>query len=72
MYPLYVFQEELKITRNTASFVKPDAISIDYKVDPHKIKKEIKIPVQGGLNPNILLSDKETIKKEALNYLNSI
>ena len=26
--------------------------------------------MQGGLNPNILLSDKETIKNEALNYLN--
>ena len=37
-----------------------------------KIKKEIKIPVQGGLNPNILLSDKETIKKEALNRLVNI
>ena len=33
------------------------------------IKKEIKIPVQGGLNPNVLLSDKENIKKEALKYL---
>ena len=33
------------------------------------ISKEIKIPVQGGLNPKILLTDKENLKKEALKYL---
>ena len=26
--------------------------------------------MQGGINPNILLSDKETLKKETLKYLN--
>ena len=68
--PVICFPRGIKNYKEYTEFVKPDVISIDYKVDPHKIKKEIKIPVQGGLNPNILLSDKETIKKEALNYLN--
>ena len=68
--PVICFPRGIKNYKKYSEFVKPDAISIDYKVDPRKIKKEIKIPVQGGLNPNILLSDKETIKKEALNYLN--
>ena len=34
------------------------------------ISKNIKIPIQGGLNPKILLSDKENLKKETLKYLN--
>ena len=29
----------------------------------------MKIPVQGGLDPKILLTDKETLKKEILKYL---
>ena len=33
------------------------------------ISKKIQIPIQGGLNPNILLTDKENIKKETLKYL---
>ena len=33
------------------------------------IEKEIKIPVQGGLDPKILLTDKENLKKEAKKYL---
>ena len=45
-----------------------DAISIDY-VDPNKILKDINIPIQGGLDPKILLTDKETLKKEASKYL---
>jgi uroporphyrinogen decarboxylase len=33
------------------------------------IRKNIKIPVQGGLDPKILLTDKENLKKETLKYL---
>ena len=28
-----------------------------------KIEKEIKIPVQGGMDPKVLLTDKENLKK---------
>ena len=33
------------------------------------ISKNNKIPVQGGLDPRILLTDKENLKKEILKYL---
>ena len=54
------------------STVKPDCISIDYEVDPKMIKEKLKgTPIQGGLDPKILLSDdKERIKKNTENYLN--
>ena len=53
------------------SEVKPDCISIDYEVDPQWIKEKINgIPIQGGLDPKILLSDKENIKKNTDKYLN--
>ena len=53
------------------SIVKPDCISIDYEVDPIWIKENIKdIPIQGGLDPKILLGDKQQIKKNTEKYLN--
>jgi len=53
------------------STVKPDCISIDYEVDPKWIKEKLNgLPVQGGLDPKILLTDKEKIKKSTENYLN--
>ena len=53
------------------SIVKPSCISIDYEVDPKWIKKKLKeMPIQGGLDPKILLTDKEKIKKSVKNYLN--
>ena len=54
------------------STVKPDCISIDYEVDPKWIKDKLNgIPIQGGLDPKILLDDdKERIKKNTENYLN--
>ena len=67
--PVICFPRGIKSYKKYTEIVKPDAISIDYEVDPLRIKKEIKIPVQGGLNPNILLTNKENIKKEALKYL---
>ena len=50
--------------------VNPDAINIDYQIDPKIILKEIKIPVQGGMDPKILLTDKDNLKKKADYYLN--
>ena len=34
-------------------------VNIDYNIDPKKIIKEIKIPIQGGLDPKVLLTDKK-------------
>ena len=57
---------------NFCSTVKPDCISIDYEVDPKWIKEKLNgIPVQGGLNPKILLEDKEKVKKNTEKYLNT-
>jgi len=51
--------------------VKPDCISIDYDVDPKWIKEKLKdLPIQGGLDPKILLTDKENIRKNTNKYLN--
>ena len=33
------------------------------------ISKEIKLPVQGGMDPKILLTDKDNLKKETIKYL---
>ena len=53
------------------STVKPSCISIDYDVDPKWIKEKLNgTPIQGGLDPKILLNDKEKIKKTTENYLN--
>ncbi len=53
------------------SEVKPDCISIDYKVNPKWIKEKLNgTPIQGGLDPKILLENKDKIKKSTENYLN--
>ena len=67
--PVICFPRGIKDYKNFCNIVKPDAINIDYDVDPNKIIKEINIPVQGGLDPKILLSDKENLKKEVEKYL---
>ena len=69
--PAICFPRGIKNYKEFCETVKPDAINIDYEIDPISISKEIKIPVQGGLNPKILLSDKENLKKETLKYLNT-
>ena len=67
--PVICFPREIKNYQKFCEIVKPDAVNIDYNVDPLTISKTIKIPVQGGLDPKILLTDKETLKKEAMKYL---
>ena len=68
--PIICFPRGIKNYKNFCDIVKPDAINIDYDIDPKKILKEIDIPVQGGLDPKILLSELEDVKKQALRYLN--
>ena len=67
--PVICFPREIKNYREFCEIVEPDAINIDYNVDPKKIIKDIKIPIQGGLDPKILLTNKEILKKEAIKYL---
>ena len=68
--PVICFPRGIKDYKNFCEIVKPDAVNIDYDVDPKKIVKEIKIPVQGGLDPKILLTNKEILKQEVEKYLN--
>ena len=67
--PVICFPREIKNYKEFCNIVRPDAIGIDYNIDPKKILHDIKIPIQGGLDPKILLTDKETIKKETKKYL---
>ncbi len=67
--PVICFPREIKNYKEFCEIVKPDAVNIDYNVNPLMISKNIKIPVQGGLDPKILLTDKENLKKETLKYL---
>ena len=67
--PVICFPRGIKNYKKYCEIVKPDAICIDYEVDPKKIEKEINIPVQGGMDPKVLLTDKDKLKKEAIKYL---
>ena len=67
--PVICFPKGVKNYKNYCDIVKPDVICIDYEIDPIKISREVKIPVQGGMDPKILLTDKENLKKETKRYL---
>ena len=67
--PVICFPRGIKNYKKFCEIVKPDTICIDYEVDPRKILKDIKIPVQGGMDPKTLLTSKENLKKETKKYL---
>ena len=67
--PVICFPRGIKNYKNFCEIIKPDTVCIDYEVDPARIYKEIKIPIQGGMDPKALLSNKANLKKEATKYL---
>ncbi len=67
--PTICFPREIKNYKEFCEIVQPDVISIDYNVNPKEILKNIKIPIQGGLDPKFLLTDSNTLKKETIKYL---
>ena len=51
--------------------MRPSAISIDYKIDPEWIKNNVNnLPIQGGMDPKILLTDKNNVRKKINYFLN--
>ena len=53
------------------SIVKPSAINIDYEINPEWIKNKVNnLPIQGGLDPKVLLTNRENVKKNVDYYLN--
>tara|TARA_X000000368_G_scaffold366026_1_gene312585 strand:- start:169 stop:1173 length:1005 start_codon:yes stop_codon:yes gene_type:complete len=67
--PVICFPREIRNYQEYCKIIKPDVINIDYSTNPEKIRKEIDIVVQGGLDPKILLTDKEKLQAEAKKYL---
>ena len=67
--PVICFPRNIKNYKNYCNIVNPSVICIDYNTDPKEISKDIEIPVQGGMDPKVLLTDKENLKKEAKKYL---
>ena len=67
--PTICFPKGIKTYKDFCEIVKPDAICIDYEVNAKEILKDIKIPIQGGMDPKILLTDKEYLKKVTKKYL---
>ena len=67
--PVICFPREIKDYKKFVNNVKPDVVNIDYSVDPKEIVKNIEIPVQGGLDPKVLLTDKDNVKRNAIKYM---
>ena len=66
--PTICFPRNIKDYKKYVSIVNPDVISIDFNVNPSKIIKDITIPIQGGLDPKLLLGDKDILKKNVKKY----
>ena len=67
--PVICFPRGISDYVKFTKIVKPSMINIDYNVDPKNLIKYLDIPVQGGLDPKILLSNKENLKKQIIKYL---
>tara|TARA_B100001121_G_C18657949_1_gene607377 strand:- start:252 stop:1253 length:1002 start_codon:yes stop_codon:yes gene_type:complete len=67
--PVICFPKGIKNYYDFVKYVKPNVISIDYNTNPKKILKKINIPIQGGINPKLLLGSKKKLKKEVEKYI---
>ena len=67
--PVICFPREIKNYKEFCDIVNPDVLNIDYNVNPKDICENIKIPVQGGLDPKVLLTNKDNLKKKTKHYL---
>ena len=67
--PAICFPRNIDDYKEFVDTIKPDVVNIDYRVNPVKIVNNIKIPIQGGLDPKILLTNRKNIKSKVQRYL---
>ena len=67
--PVICFPRGISNYSKFCKIVNPNMINIDYNTEPRELIKNIQIPVQGGLDPKVLLTDKENLRKQVTNYL---
>ncbi len=66
--PVICFPRNIENFKEFVKKVNPDVVNIDYNINPRKIINDIDIPIQGGLNPKVLLGDKASLIKQANKY----
>ena len=62
------FEKDINLPENIQT-LNNDIKKIRHELPALNIVKDINIPVQGGVDPKVLLSDKENIKNQAKRYL---
>ncbi len=67
--PVICFPRGITDYNTFCKVVKPSMVNIDYNVNPKNIISGVDIPIQGGLDPQILLKNKEILKVEVNKYL---
>ena len=67
--PVICFPRGISDYKKFCQIVKPSMVNIDYNINPKTLIDKIEIPIQGGLDPKILLTDSENLKNEVTKYL---
>ena len=67
--PVICFPRGISDYNKFCKIVKPSMVNIDYNINPKTLIDKIDIPIQGGLDPKVLLTNKDNLKKEVTKYL---
>ena len=67
--PVICFPRGISDYSEFCKIVKPNMVNIDYDIDPKGLLKNVDIAIQGGLHPEVLLTDKANLRKEVNKYL---
>ena len=67
--PVICFPRGISDYNEFCQIIRPSMINIDYNVNPKTLINKFDIPIQGGLDPKVLLTDKENLKNEVTKYL---
>ena len=67
--PVICFPRGISDYKVFCKAVKPSMVNIDYNVNLKNIISDVEIPIQGGLDPQILLTNKDMLNLEVNKYL---